>query len=99
MNNHILKIINWLESKRDSAIAERYGAAHTCPYCLQCVQSDDGWSIVKYEKNEWHDVITCGVCKGQSLWYWEMIWVYKGPLKPPEAKHTPSEFGPPIELT
>lgn len=74
----------WLERRRHDRLLQRFGGTQQCPWCRQCAQDGDGWSFVPWEGNEFHDVLTCGVCGGTSVWHFGMGMQAIGPLAPPQ---------------
>jgi hypothetical protein len=78
-----LKLEAWLRRRRENQLLERWGGIQTCPWCRQCAQSEPGWGFTPYEGDLFLDVLTCGVCKGTSLWKFELGMFFVAPLNPP----------------
>ena len=78
------RLLHRLQKRRFNRLIRRYGGIQTCPWCRQCAQSEGGWSITKWEGNPFHNVLTCGVCSGTSVWHFDVGMVAIGPLDPPK---------------
>ena len=85
-------ISKWLTDRRDERLLRRFGGIQRCPWCRQIAQSQGGWSFKAWERDEMLDVLSCGVCRGKSLWRFELLMIYIGPLEPP-APVTPAWTG------
>lgn len=82
------RIITWAEDRKLDQIAQKYGGYQRCPWCRQCAQSMPGWSMLLCDADPFLDVLTCGVCKGTSLWRFEIMMHYVAPLDPPVVDWT-----------
>ena len=87
----INRLHDWTAGKKRESLLRDFGGIQWCPWCLQCVQSKNGWLIQDWARDPMLDVITCGPCGGTSLWRFEMGMVYVGPLDAPKAKHQPMD--------
>ena len=83
--NVIDSIFNWAKKKKEEQLLNQFGGIQTCPWCKQIAQSKEGWSFSLYEKDQFLDKLTCGVCGGTSLWRFEIGMMYIGPLDSPEV--------------
>lgn len=74
----------WLQRRKEVRLMRRFGGIQWCPWCRQVAQSNaGGWSFKEWEGNQFHDVLTCGVCSGTSVWHFAMGMIPVGPLDPP----------------
>lgn len=78
----------WLERRRRERMLRRFGGIQRCPWCRQIAQDGDGWSFVEWGGNPFHDVLTCGVCGGTSVWHFAIGMHAVGPLAPPRPDPT-----------
>lgn len=84
------RLETWLKECREEKLLRAYGGIQTCPWCRQCAQEQDGWGFRQWDRDPFLDVLTCGVCKGTSLWRFELGMMYVAPLDPPSPLiHTP----------
>ena len=81
-----------LDERQETSLLRRWGGIQLCPWCLQYVQKSGDWSIAAWDRDPFLDVITCGPCGGTSLWRFEMLMIYIGPLAPPKAKLNPAPY-------
>jgi len=88
----ILKVRDWSEIKVDDSKLERYGGIQVCPWCRQTAQHGSEWSFKEYDKDPFLDVLTCGNCKGTSLWRFEVGMIFIGVLKHPIPKAEETAF-------
>ena len=72
-----------LDVKLVESAMEIHGVVQTCPWCQRTAQLYDGWKFERLERHETLDVLTCGVCRGKSLWFVGILPHYVGPLSPP----------------
>lgn len=77
------RIAAWLEQRRRERLTTRFGGIQRCPWCRQCAQDGNGWSFSPWSQNPLHDVLTCGVCGGTSIWHFAMVMVPLCALEPP----------------
>lgn len=67
------RVERWLRRRREERMLQEYGGIQWCPWCKQCAQdSNADWRFDPYPEDMRLDVLTCGVCKGRSLWLWGM---------------------------
>lgn len=78
------RLLHKLQERRFDRLMQRYGGIQTCPWCRQCAQSSGDWSFTEWEGNPFHDVLTCGVCGGTSVWHFAVGMIAIGPLDPPK---------------
>ncbi|SNY94085.1 hypothetical protein SAMN04515647_4408 [Cohaesibacter sp. ES.047] len=84
----LIEMLNeWSGRKILDNLRKRYGGIQSCPWCRQCAQSQSGWSFNQWGRDPFLDVLTCGVCGGQSLWRFEIGMIYIGPLAAPNPSH------------
>lgn len=84
----------YLKRRREDKILQQWGGIQTCPWCRQCAQQEEGWSFKAWDRDPFLDVLTCSVCKGTSLWRFELGMMYVAPLDPPEPnRNTPYTGG------
>lgn len=81
------RVMDWADKRRFDWLLEKHGNINTCPWCRQVAQSKPGCKWMVCDPDPFLDILTCGVCGGTSLWRWEMIMLYVGPLDPPEPNH------------
>lgn len=86
------KIEKFAENRRRETLLKTYGGIQKCPYCLQIMQTGNGCSSKEHPIDHYCDVLTCGVCCGESIWRFELGFIYVGPYHPPPAKHTPWNY-------
>jgi hypothetical protein len=77
------RVAAWLDRRRRDRLLRRVGGIQRCPWCRQIAQEGEGWSLAEWEGNAFHDVLTCGVCGGTSVWHFAMGMHPVGPLAPP----------------
>ncbi|MDB5358811.1 MAG: hypothetical protein JWO51_108 [Rhodospirillales bacterium] len=84
------RLRDWLKRREHERLLRRFGGTQTCPWCRQCAQEGDGpWSLATWERDQFLDVLTCGVCGGTSLWRFEMLMLYVAPLCAPVPDFQP----------
>ena len=88
----IRRVHTWTAGKLHGRMLQRWGGIQQCPWCEQWVQERGSWSIEEWDRDPMLDVITCGTCGGTSLWRFEMLMIYIGPLAPPKPKHQPAPY-------
>ncbi len=86
------RVLQWAVTRRDEKLLKRFGGIQTCPWCKQCAQSGEGWSFKPWERDQFLDVLTCGVCGGTSLWRFELGMTWIGSLNPPPPKWPDAPF-------
>jgi len=80
-----------LQNRYSERLTHRFGGTQTCPWCRQCVQTHPhDWSLTTWDRDPFLDVLSCSVCRGTSLWKFEMGLSYIGPLAAPVPSMTPS---------
>lgn len=81
-------LFDWLKQRREERLLHACGGIQTCPWCRQIAQSGEGWRFAPHQDG-FHDILTCGVCGGTSLWRFELGMVFAGALDAPKAAFTP----------
>lgn len=81
------KIINYDSKKKHEELIKRHGGIQYCPYCTGIIQSGNGGGSREHPKSPILDILTCGVCQGESIWRFEFGMFYVGPYSPPKPKH------------
>lgn len=92
------QIFLWARKRHEAELRKRYGGTQTCPWCRQCAQMEPGWSFTPWEENLFHDVLTCGVCGGTSVWHFAIGMMWVGPLHPPKPAFVSSDWMPPVRF-
>jgi hypothetical protein len=85
------RLFRWSKARYERQLLERFGGIQTCPWCRQCAQSEAGWNFRAWDENLFHDVLTCGVCGGTSIWHFAIGMIWVGPLDPPKSAFEPRE--------
>jgi hypothetical protein len=84
----LIQAINeWSSKKMNERLAHRFGGIQACPWCRQIANQGAEWGFSEWERDPFIDVLTCGVCGGESLWRFEIGMIYIGPLEPPKPSH------------
>lgn len=78
-------LFGWLKERREERLLHAYGGIQTCPWCKQIAQSEGDWHFAPM-RDGLHDVLTCGVCGGTSVWRFEFGMMYIGALEPPPIR-------------
>ena len=87
------RIESYFQKRRLRKTIDRWGSLNKCPWCKQCVQdANDKWNREVYSLNPLYDIVTCGVCKGTSLWRFEMCPIFIGPLDHPSISRINKKY-------
>lgn len=84
----------YIHRRNTDQMTSRFGGVQRCPWCRQWAQSVDGWNFRASEVEPMHDVLTCGVCGGTSLWHFAMGMHYIRPIDPPN----PADWAPEVRM-
>ena len=87
------KADSFLQNLKEERMLQKFGGIQRCPWCCQWAQSGDGWKFELSLDKPQHDILTCGVCGGTSLWHFAVGMHYVGPLEPPK----PADWEPSIK--
>ncbi|MBS7810502.1 hypothetical protein [Roseococcus pinisoli] len=77
------RVAGWISRRAEDRLMERFGGIQRCPWCRQFAQTQPGWSFRPWDDDASLDVLTCGVCRGTSVWLFGMGMHAMGPLDPP----------------
>lgn len=64
-------------------LLKKFGGIHTCPWCRQIAQEGEGWTFESDRDEPGTETLTCGVCKGTSLWIFGFGMMFVRSLNPP----------------
>jgi hypothetical protein len=81
----------WVARKQDDRRLRMFGGIQKCCWCRQTANQGD-WSFSEWERDPFLDVLTCGICGGTSLYRFEFMMVFIGPLSPPAPAWPTVEF-------
>ena len=82
----VKRLHDWTSSKLHDRRLKRWGMTRTCPWCLQCVETDGKHEMKTCEENPFCDTFTCGGCGGESHWEFGPAPMYRGHGKAPKPK-------------
>lgn len=83
MADLIEKLHRWTERKLQERRLARWGMTRQCPWCNQCVETNDAHQMREAEHCAFFDTFTCGVCGGESHWEFGPVPLPRGLGKPP----------------
>lgn len=83
MTNWLESARGWLSRRHRDRLTAQFGGTQNCPWCKQCAQDGPGWNFKPWDQNPILDVLTCGVCRGTSVWMWGPLFLFVGSLHPP----------------
>ncbi len=84
---------DFIRRRKEEKMLQKFGGIQRCPWCRQWAQSEDGWSFRQQDILSPHDILTCGVCGGTSLWHFAVGMHYVCPMNPPK----PADWEPSIK--
>lgn len=83
----ILKSLHrWCERRLEIRAMKEFGGIQWCTWCRQVANQNGKWTIEEWKRDPMLDVLTCGVCGGESLWRFEMGMIFIAPLTPPKPQ-------------
>lgn len=80
-----------LAKRKEDQMIYRFGGIQKCPWCRQWAQSEPGWSFAMSPEEPQHDILTCGMCRGTSLWHFAFGMHYVRPIDAPKPANFPRE--------
>ena len=87
------RLLSALQKRKRSRLLSLYGGIQTCPWCRQIAQSQKGCGFSCYDADQSLDVLTCGVCEGESLWMFGMGMHFIKPLSHPAGRAALAQGG------